>query len=75
MPPDPPLVHLVSADRAVFMLGWEQHPDGSWWARVTWVEHVGGTQRRRAEWVRAGDVRPIAGEDYRHLARHRPRLD
>jgi hypothetical protein len=71
IPPDPPLVHLVRDDeeRPVFMLGWARYVDGSWWARVTWIDDRGAHPRPRAEWVPAGALRPIQGEDYRRLPR------
>jgi hypothetical protein len=81
----PPRVRLRLPDGQhldVTLVSWHQYRDGTWRARVSWpvwgaVAHAGEVQTRtcaQQAYVPARMLTPIAGEDYRAVRRHRPRI-
>jgi hypothetical protein len=67
----PPVVAYRTNGGPAYLLAWEQHPDRSWWAQLLWVEITRDGYTGRHARVAAGDVAPIAGQDYRAVPRRR----
>ena len=55
-------------------LAWERHElDGSWLARVSWVQESGGQRYHKVVQVRAGSLRPLEPpEAYLQVPRRLP---
>ena len=67
----PPAVTYRAIDGPAFLLGWERHPDRSWWAKILWIEmNPDGYTGRHAR-VPGAEVTPIPGQDYSKVPRHR----
>ncbi|NEA23812.1 hypothetical protein [Actinomadura bangladeshensis] len=67
----PPVVTYRAIGGPAYLLAWEQHPDRTWWARLLWLEIRRDGQVGRHARVAAGEVAPIAGQDYRSVPRER----
>jgi hypothetical protein len=65
-----PVARLRRTGRYVYLLAWEQHPrDGSWRARIAWVERRPASWRVGEAWVPGRDLEPVEGQDYRRVPR------
>lgn len=69
MPHVPPVVTYRVTGGAAYLLGWQQHPDRTWWARLLWLECEGEAVRGAEAQVDARDVIQINGQDYSKVPR------
>ncbi|WP_345431961.1 hypothetical protein [Actinoallomurus vinaceus] len=65
-----PVVRLRRDRRYVYLLEWEQRPDGRWRARVVWVTRSpAGVWQAPEAWMPAEDLEPVEGQDYGRVPR------
>jgi hypothetical protein len=73
MPRVPPVVTYRPTAGPAYLLAWERlldHPD--WWAHIMWLEYKDPTTIRGTEArVHQTDIKPVPGQDYRHVPRRR----
>jgi hypothetical protein len=67
----PPAVTYRAIGGSAFLLGWDQQPDRSWWARILWIELDRDGYTGRHARVAGSDVAPIPGQDYSTVPRRR----
>ncbi len=67
----PPVVAYRVTGGPAYLVAWERHPDRSWWARVIWIEIARDGYTGKHARVRAEDVAPVPGQDYRAVPRVR----
>ncbi|GAA4617325.1 hypothetical protein GCM10023195_77310 [Actinoallomurus liliacearum] len=65
-----PVVRIKATGRYVFLLGWARDKRGAWHAHVAWLarEHV--LWRGVDVWMRAVDLEPVPGQNYRRVPRY-----
>lgn len=71
MPVIAPVVFSATAGGAVFLLEWQQLPEGSWGAEVAWMEWNGLAWQGKRRQVMADDLTRIEGQDYSRVPRRR----
>lgn len=64
-----PVVRIRATGRHVLLLAWHQDKHGTWHAHVAWLARQYVTWRGIDVWMRAEDLEPVDGEDYRDVPR------
>ncbi|MCO6011559.1 hypothetical protein NE236_42075 [Actinoallomurus purpureus] len=62
-------MRIRATGRHVFLLAWARDKRGTWHAHVAWLTREYVLWRGVDVWMRAADLEPVPGENYRQVPR------